>query len=405
VDLAKVVDAVLAARGALPPAGLIADLAGLALAGPAIPAARSDGRGGRAVRDALRSVDDRALSRLRVDPLLSEVADALGALTGDLRWSAAGWMVSVWLDRVGVAGRAPLPAAVRALGVDGPIAEDPDRWADIAIALRQWSEAAARVGTWIVPDDLLVLRAFPQLDGAAQRLAFRQMIELATALHADLPPPPRRPVGGNRSSERPSGGASTGEGYTAVARTSRLTSLLPSEWVDSPATGAPVDLPDLFAARWAQGELLGFTGEIPTGGTPSRTWVLALDPGLAAQRFRDPGAPAQRLVLALASVVAAARWLQRAGVAFVICVPPDVAGGVPLAREAERVGLALRGVQGAGLRTGRVVQGPVPTAGVAGVWWWTASRDPVEGTALRPVGPLQWLDPGALARVLAPALR
>jgi hypothetical protein len=404
-DLAKVVDAVLAARGALPPSGLVADLASLALGGTGNPSARGRGMGGRPIRDALRSVEDLALARLRVDPLLDEVADALRGLSGDLRWAAAGWMVATWLDRVGVAGRAPLPAAVRRLGVDGAAAVDAEQWPDLALALRQWAEAAAGVARWIDPDDLRVLRAFPHLDGAAQRLAFRQMVDLATSLQAGLPSPKRRSVGGNRSSERPSAGAPMGEGYAEVARTSRLTALLPSEWADALAVGDSDGLPDRFAARWAQGELLGFTADAAVGGTPPRTWVLAMDPGLAAHRFRDPGAPAQRLVLALASLVAAARWLLGARVPIWVYFPPDASGSSPLAREAERVGLALRGVRGAGLRAGRVVQEPVPTAGIAGVWWWTAARAPVVGTALHPVGPALWLDPCALGQSLAPALR
>ena len=404
-DLSEAVHAVLVARGALPPVGLVADLALLALGGPEAPAARRDGGGSAGVRAALRSVEHLAFARLRADPLLGEVADALAGLTGETRWSATGWMVATWLDRVGGPGRAPLPAAVRRLGVDGAGALDPDRWPTLADELRRWATAAAGVGRWIQPDDLRVLRAFPHLDGAAQRLAFRQMVDLATALQAELPPPTRRAVGGHRASDRPSTGAAAVAGYTEVARTARLTALLPSEWADALAGGGPHEGPDRFAARWANGELLGFTGDADGGGSPQKTWVLAMDPGLDAHRFRAPGDPAQRLVVALASLVAAARWLLAARVPIVIRFPPDAAGGHPLAREAERVALALRGVQGAGLRVGRVAQEPVPTAGVAGVWWWTAAPHPVEGTTIRPVGPSLWLDPRALGRVLAPALR
>jgi hypothetical protein len=133
----------------------------------------------------------------------------------------------------------------------------------------------------------------------------------AAELTACLPRrlPVRRARSGSHDTRLADDSSYPAGGFTAItaggATTGNLANLVTSElmYMDD---DAPVDL---FALRYAEGELLHFTRDDSVFRRPRHVIGFALAASLADARIKDRDLPWQRLILVLAVILAAVRWL------------------------------------------------------------------------------------------------
>ncbi|MCZ2342820.1 MAG: hypothetical protein LC104_13675, partial [Bacteroidales bacterium] len=121
----------------------------------------------------------------------------------------------------------------------------------------------------------------------------------------------------------------------------------------------PQESPDLFDVKFIREELFYYARDENQFLRRRRTFVFAFFPDLTAARFKDPELPVQRIVLALAAVLALVRkltdWLSTDALTFeILFVSAQSTDTEPLAQEAELLQLLLRELierQAASIRT------------------------------------------------------
>lgn len=317
----------------LPPPGMIADLAAL-LAGVPLPLAPALAVGGE-LRAAVRSYDDDVLARLVRAARYDDVLAAYAHVAAGDRPAAIALIVGAICERVGFHGLAVSPAALRRAlarprderdragrtALAGAIA---DRLADgyhrIARGARQ-SHALVGDGEVFALDHLAVLRGF------GGRLTVAHITAAAEALDRTLPRrlPALRLQRGDQTTQMADDTLYPAGGFTAITQggaDGNLENLVTSELVYM-EDGAETDV---FSVRYAESELLYYTRDDSEFHRHRHVIGFILAPDLEAARVKDRELPWQRLVVALALVVVAVRWLvdqlgDRA-LAIDVCFPP-----------------------------------------------------------------------------------
>ncbi|MBK6518291.1 MAG: hypothetical protein IPG04_30230 [Polyangiaceae bacterium] len=338
------------------PAGLLVDLC-LLLVGPTprLDLAALRAKDGLPVHDpalrrAISGAFEAILAPLAASPALSEVRDALLRHPKEIATEAAAVLaaeIAARLSSTRAADVGALAALRRAL--EHPTAEivsagtlallSADSAADLA---RRYAELTARArtsGALIGPADVVVAQAAPHLRRMAARLALRQLGEAEGQLRRLIPGGVRRRrsrAADETTREHDEGTYPMG-GFSSMTNAGSLENVVTSEL----ALADDGDISqDLFTVRWATGELLYYTrDESLAHRRRISIWVL-LSPELSLRgRVKDPGAPFQRIVLALAATsVLAARasdLLRREALDINVCC-----GGAELGEE--RALLALR---------------------------------------------------------------
>jgi hypothetical protein len=350
---------VLTEAGAMPPAGVIADIGHL-LGGGSLRTLQPLPALLPGLGSAVHAYEDHVLGRLEADPRLDAVIDAVARLPAQHRDHAVALFVThVWHRMGGHAGVSVSPGVARRV-IHMPVDElcgtghAALTGGDIAAMLEEGYQAlisgARRLGTLISEAEVFLMENFDALGDLTQRIAIEQMIEVADALSASLPR--RLKPRARRERERiptllaaednyPTGG------FSSLATSGSLENLVSSELIYmeelQPDSAAHIDLFDL---RYAEGELLYYTRDESVFVRGQRVVTFALMPDLEAVRFKDPALPWQRLVMALGLMIACLRrlgdWLSREGLLFRVVFVRGSAMREPLVAERGLCALALR---------------------------------------------------------------
>lgn len=344
------------------PAGLLADLAYLFLG----PAARLDLANERAssglptddgaLKGSIVSVLDAFLAPIAVNVMLTLVRDALARHSDAVRVDTAGVIAAEIVARVlavgggttssdGVPSVADLRRALKRPAHDlltrGAAALVlPDSRDALAAAYGAIAKAARRRPTPLDRADVVVAECAPELRHRAARLALRQLAESQMAIEAALPAaiPRRRSQSADASTRLHDESTYPMGGFSSMTNAGSLENVVTSEL----ALSSDGDIgEDLFAIRWATGELLYYMRDENVAHRRRVSIWITLSPELGSLgRVKDPDAPSQRIVLALAAVVAFTQrtieLLRREALTIHIVAPPNAG------LDEERTLLALR---------------------------------------------------------------
>lgn len=311
---------------ALPPAGVIADVAALlagarpaalaGLAGPGLPGGTAEGQLDE-LRGALRAYDDDVLARLVAMPRFDDVVAAYAhAAPGD-RAAAIALVVGALCERTAFAGITVSTAALRralARPADeraAAAALDDVLVAHLAQTYLALARGARQCRELVDEGDVFAIDHLAVLGDLGSRMTAAHLGAAAAAIAKQLPRrlPARRQLRGARDTRLADDTLYPAGGFAAItpggATTGNIENLVTSELVymddDSPV--------DLFSLRYVEGELLHYTRDDSVFRRHRHVIAIALVAELERARVKDRGLPWQRLILALGLVIAAVRWL------------------------------------------------------------------------------------------------
>lgn len=331
------------------PAGLLADVVYLFLG----PPARLDLANERAslrlpgedalLKSSIVSVLDAFLAPIAVNAMLSLVRDALARHPDAVRVDTAGVIAAEVLGRVlAVAGAEPAaPSAPSVADVRRALkrpAQDlmsrgaaalaaPAVQGALATSYGVLARAARRKPTPLDRADVVVAECAPELRHRAARLALRQLAASQLAIEAALPAaiPRRRSRSADASTRLHDESTYPMGGFSSMTNVGSLENVVTSEL----ALSSDGDIgEDLFAIRWATGELLYYMRDENVAHRRRVSIWITLAPELATlARVKDPDAPCQRIVLALSAVVAftlrTIELLRREALTVHLVTPPN----------------------------------------------------------------------------------
>ncbi len=344
--------------GALPPAGVIADIASL-LGGARLPQATAVAAED-ALKIAIRAYEDDVLTRLANTARFDDVLAAFAHLGPALRPTAIALVVGALCERASFAGLSVSPATLRralarprderdATGRielrGGPVANR------LAEAYQRLARGARQSRALVDDREVFAIDHLEVLGSFGRRLAADHIGSAAEGITGKLPRrlPAKREQRGHRDTNLADDTLYPAGGFTAITPSSsaNIENLVSSELVYMEDGD---DVVDLFTLRYVEGELLFYTRDDSVFRRHRHTIMFALGADLEDARVKDPDVPWQRLVLTLGMLVAAIRWLggQLGDQALTVhlAFPPKV-----LAPERELVELLLEGE----IRAGSVV--------------------------------------------------
>lgn len=324
----------------LPPTGFVADIGHIAL---------GKERDERAPKEVLalpgvppgliRTYEDHMLGKLYADWSFERASDALKRITIERRPGAEpldekdvprrveerralglAYLVKQLRERGEVNGVELSPAVIRGL-LDGK--EKPEDllrlgWESLhqhgplpyLIELYQQLIAAARrLPEVLALEDVLALEQQTALLSMGEYVAHRQVLQMAARLEETLPKNKVRPLSGRREvptrvldeDTYPVGG------FTSISTRGSVESLLQSQLAFMETD--PKERPDLFDMKFLRDELYYYSRDENQFLRRRRSFLFVLQPDLRLARFKDAELPCQRIVLVLASLVAAVRRL------------------------------------------------------------------------------------------------
>lgn len=303
------------------PAGLLFDLAQLfVLPPPRLDLASARASHGLPTDDAALVAGavgtlDSLVAPVAVSPALVDVRDALVRHPRDVALEAAGVIVAQVLERIAADRTSPpVPLADLRRALARPAHEIMKRGVEaladkalttpLARAYEAIARAARRRPTPLGPADVALARGANHLRHRAARLALAQLSEARAEIARRLPVTIARrrsratDVTTNEHDEStyPMGG------FSSMTNVGSLENVVTSEL--SLAEDGDI-AEDLFAIRWATGELLYYTRDESLAHRRSVLLALTIDASVAkAARVKDRGAPYQRAILALAAIAA-----------------------------------------------------------------------------------------------------
>ncbi len=347
----------LSEAGAIPPAGVIADigrlLTGHSLRGVApLPTVSPE------LRDAVSGYEDYVLGRLEADPRMEAICDAIARLPSEQRDAAVALFCVHLLARIqydrsvaigpGIARRVlhmPLDDIAR-LG-HAAMTEADTVYDDLVAGYRGLISAARRMGSLISEPEVFLMENFEALGELTHRLAIEQMLEVADALSASLPrrlkPRPRVDRGSIPTPLAAEDNYPTG-GFSSLSTSGSMENLVVSELIYMEEKRS--DAIDLFDLRYAEGELLYYTRDESVFVRNRRVITLALLPDLAGARFKDADLDWQRLIMAFGVINCCIRrlaeWLEGEGLFFRTVFASEPDGMEPLLGERGLCTILLR---------------------------------------------------------------
>ncbi|MFO0808738.1 MAG: hypothetical protein U0746_08965 [Gemmataceae bacterium] len=308
-----------AAGQPLPPTGFIADLGSLLFG------VDRDSRAGRELPSLpglpdglLRGYEDFVLGKLYADWTFERAADAVRRYEGRDRRRGLVFVVEQLRERAGFDGVLLSPAVVKALLDVSPeellknARERAERagWQPQIVPLMEALAAAFRRSAEALgPEDVFELEHRTALAELGQRVALRQTLQTAARFEAALPQNRVKPLAGRH--EVPTHvfdeDAYPVGGFASLSNRGSVESLLHSQLAFMEPAGA--ERPDLFDVKFLRDELLYYSRDENQFLRRRRTFVLVLQPDLVEARFKDPALPTQRVIVALAFLVATVRKL------------------------------------------------------------------------------------------------
>ncbi len=360
----------------LPPTGFVADLGHLAF---------GKEQGERAPREVLalpgvppgliRTYEDHVLGKIYADWTFERASDALKRITAEPRPGAESldereaprrieerrslglaYLIKQFRERGEVNGVELSPAVIRGLLDAREKPEDLLRlgWESLhqhgplpfLIELyEQLIAAARRLPEVLALEDVLALEQQTALLSMGEYVAHRQVLQMAARLEESLPRTKVRPLTGKREvptrvldeDTYPVGG------FTSISTRGSIESLLQSQlaFMEREAEQRP----DLFDMKYLRDELYYYSRDENQFLRRRRSFVFVLQPDLKLARFKDQDLPCQRIVLVLATLVAAVRrlvdWLGHDALRFeFLFVQPEK--DRPLEEEAKLLTIVFR---------------------------------------------------------------
>jgi len=344
--------------GALPPAGVIADVASL-LTGARLPQVTSVAAED-SLKIAIRAYEDDVLTRLVSTTRFDDVIAAFAHLGPALRPTAIALVVGALCERSSFAGLSVSPATLRRALARPRDERDATGRIELrggAVATRlaedyQRLARGARQSRALVDDrEVFAIDHLEVLGSFGRRLAADHIGSAAEGIAGRLPRrlPANRDHRGHRDTNLADDTLYPAGGFTAItpSASASIENLVSSELVYMEDGD---DVVDLFTLRYVEGELLFYTRDDSVFRRHRHTIMFALGADLEGSRVKDPDVPWQRLVLALGMLVAAIRWLsEQLGdeeLTIHLAFPPKL-----LAPERELVELLLEGE----IRAGSVI--------------------------------------------------
>lgn len=275
-----------------------------------------------------RTYEDYALGKLYADSACERAGAALCQYRDRDRVKGLAFFVNQCRQRAGFGGVLMSPAVLKTLR---------ERPAEEVLALgweslqqksvmpllfelyQELIHAVRQASGLLGPEDVFELEHRTALAGFSQRLALRQVLQVAASLETSLPtqrlrPIPRRHEVATRILDEdtyPVGG------FSSISTRGTIESLLHSQLAYMESEG---ERPDLFDIKFLRDELLYYARDENQFLRRRRTFLFALYPDLVQARFKDPEVPWQRLVLALGFTVAIVRrlidWLSTDALVF-----------------------------------------------------------------------------------------
>jgi vWA domain found in the FtsH ternary systems/N-terminal helical region fused to the FtsH ternary system vWA domain len=355
---------IVAGGHSLPPVGFIGDLCTIVFE----IGRESAGRPGRDLGSVsglpaglVRRYEDLVLGKFYTDWTFDRAADVLRHLAGRDRRRGLAFVVGQFQERSGADGVVLSPAVIKTL-LEAPPEEVLGRAWDqltrdgvspLLVKLYQsLIDAARRVAEVLAPEDVFELEHGTALAELGQRVALRQVLQMARRFEDNLPARRARGAGGPREvptrvldeDTYPVGG------YASLANRGSMESLLHSQLAFMEPAGA-TGRPDLFDVKFLRDELLYYSRDENQFLRRRQTFVVVLAPDLVSARFKDVDLPAQRIVMVLGLLVAAVRrlteWLNEDSLTFEFLFP-GAAGNKRLTHERELLGMIFREAQANG---------------------------------------------------------
>jgi hypothetical protein len=315
---------------ALPPPGVIADLASLLAGARPVTGAQPAG-GGEALRAAIRAYDDDVIARLTQVPQFDDALAAYAHADPADHGAAVALVVAAVCERAGFTGLAVSPAGLRralarpageraVAGLAG-LADGPEHPAvrTLAEAYLRLARGARQRRTLLDEREVFAIDHLRVLRDLGGRMTATHLGAAADAIAQRLPRrlPGRRELRGLIDTRLADDTLYPAGGFASItpggATTGNIENLVTSElvYMDDPADGGAGDRDpiDLFSIRYVEGELLHYTRDDSVFRRHRHLICVALGADLDDARIKDRDLPWQRLILALGLVIASVRWL------------------------------------------------------------------------------------------------
>lgn len=301
------------------PAGILADVAYLLLGPPlrldlaATRATTGLSSDDPALRSGVMGVFDSLIAPIALSSTLTDIRDALARHPREIAVDTAGVLVAEIVDRVlgdedstgpklaelRKAFARPSEELARAGSAGLRVA---DRARALSARYEHIARRARRSASPLERADVDVAEAAHHLRHRAARLALRHLAEAHSAIAKLLPAAiiHRRSRGVDVATREHDESTYPMGGFSSMTNSGSLENVVTSELAFS-SDGDIAE--DLFAIRWAMGELLYYTRDESVAHRRRVAISIVVAPDLgAAGRMKDPEAPFQRLVLALAAL-------------------------------------------------------------------------------------------------------
>ncbi|MCU0703950.1 MAG: hypothetical protein MUF18_08245 [Fimbriiglobus sp.] len=293
-----------------------------------------------------RAYEDHLLGKLFADWTFERASDALRRYSEADQGKGLAYVVKQFRARGKLGGVSLSPAVLRAMLTANPdelLRQGYDlftRDGPNPILLAQYEDlvkAARRIAEILDPEDVIALEQRTALADMGEYVAHRQILQATARFEARLPTRPVRPLAGRREvptrvldeDQYPVGG------YTSISTKGSIESLLHSQLAYMEAE----EQPDLFDMKFVRDELFYYSRDENQFLRRRRVFLFVFDPSLADARVKDPELPYQRIVLAVAVVLAVVRrltdWLSTDALRFELLFPPAKGGKSPLTSEAK----------------------------------------------------------------------
>ncbi len=263
----------------------------------------------------LRRYEDYVLGKLAADMSLERAADELHKYKNRDRDRVLAFAVSQMQQRANLPAVLIGPTVIKALLAlrGSQLAREFDAALGggySANIYAQWDEliqAVRSAGELLGVEDVFELASGTALSKFGQRLALRQVMQAAQQLVVGLPK--QKPTGAKRNYSVATNIAEEDlypvGGFSSIANRGTMESLLRSEL----AYMEDGERPDLFDIKYARDELLYYSRDDNQFFRRRVTVMFWLDSSLSLTRVKDAGSPWQRIVLAMATVLAMVRTL------------------------------------------------------------------------------------------------
>ncbi|GIW82792.1 MAG: hypothetical protein KatS3mg105_4599 [Gemmatales bacterium] len=339
---------IVAAGQALPPPGFVADLGHMTFLTNLSVRANNDVQLPGIDASLLRAYDDYVLGKIDADWTFERGSDAVRQYQGRDQARALAYLLEQFQRKADFDGVMLNPAAIkrlfdlppeeliahgwRTLTARGPATPLIELYQSLIAACRRCAELLAN-------EDLFELERGTALSQMGQRVALRQILQLASRFENALPAHPLRPVRsfGQVATQMLDEDTYPVGGFSSISTKGTIESLLHSQL----AYMEKDERPDLFDIKFLRDELLYYSRDENQFFRRRRSFVFVLDSSLESARFKDADLPFQRIIFLLAFLLTVVRtlieWLSDDALLFEF-----VFTGGQLADERELISLLLR---------------------------------------------------------------